>query len=323
MNYSQFIIKMKENLQEKLGVQAKVETIDVPKNNGIILQGITIRRPGERVVPTIYLESFYEDYLEGRDLEDILEDFIEIYEEQGTSCFPDFDFYQDYEKVKRRLAVKLVNKKKNQKMLEEMPHVDYLDMSIVFYCFVERGMSGTAAILVKNAHMKKWGISLEKLYEDALENAERMLPGRIRTMEELLSKLVLEEDDPEWEWTEKGKEKFPKLEGFAEKDAEQAENPLLVLTNEKRYLGASCILYRGLLEKFAGSLGGNFFILPSSVHEVILLPENRIKSAENLLQVVVDVNRTQLAPEEVLSDTVYYYDRESGKISIYDMKQQN
>ena len=84
MNYSQFIIKMKENLQEKLGMQVKVETIDVPKNNGIVLQGITIRRPGERIVPTIYLESFYADYLEGRDLEDILEDFIEIYEEQET-----------------------------------------------------------------------------------------------------------------------------------------------------------------------------------------------------------------------------------------------
>ncbi|MEY8522378.1 hypothetical protein D7X98_11190 [bacterium 1XD8-76] len=323
MNYSQFIIKMKENLQEKLGMQVKVETIDVPKNNGIVLQGITIRRPGERIVPTIYLESFYEDYLEGRDLEDILEDFIEIYEEQETECFPDFDFYQDYEKVKKKLAVKLINKKKNKKMLAEMPYMDYLDMAIVFYCFVERGVPGTAAILVKNAHMEKWGVSLEKLYEDALSNAESILPGRIRTMEELLSKLLLEEDVPKWEWPGKEQGDFPKLEGFAEENAEPGGTPLLVLTNEKRYLGASCILYRGLLEKFAKSLGGNFYILPSSVHEVILLPENRIKSAENLLQVVMDVNRMQLAPEEVLSDTVYYYDRETGKISIYDKKQQN
>ena len=318
MDYSQFIIKMKENLQEKLGVQVKVEAIDVPKNNGIVLQGITIRRPGEKIVPTIYLESFYADYLEGRDMEDILEDFIEIYEEQETVCFPDFDFYQDYEEVKKKLSVKLVNRKKNKKMLEEMPHIDYLDMAVVFYCLVERGASGTAAISVKNAHMKKWNVSLEKLYEDALRNAENMLPGRIRTMEDLLSKLVLEEDDPEWEWPGSKQEEFPKLEGFTEESVELTENPLLVLTNERRYLGASCILYRGLLERFAKSLGRNFYILPSSVHEVILLPENRIKSAENLLQVVVDVNRTQLAPEEVLSDTVYYYDRETGKISIYD-----
>lgn len=323
MNYSQFIIKMKENLQEKLGVQAKVEAINVPKNNGIMLQGITIRRPGERVVPTIYLERFYEDYLEGRDLEDILEDFIEIYEEQETTEFPDFDFYQDYEKVKKCLALKLVNREKNAEMLRDMPHKYYLDMAVVFYCLVERHAPGAAAIAVKNAHMEKWGVSPEKMYEDALENAENMLPGRIRTMEDLLGALVLEESRPGWEWTGQDPEDFPGLEGVPEKDVEFKENPLLVLTNERRYLGASCILYRGLLKRFAGELGNNFYILPSSIHEVILLPENRVKNAENLIRVVMEVNRTQLAPEEVLSGAVYYYNRETGKISIYDGKPQN
>ena len=112
MNYSQFIIKVKEGLQERLGAEVKVEAIHVPKNNGVVLQGITVRRPEEKVVPTIYMERFYEDYLEGRDMDDILEEFMEIYEEQETAQMPDFAFYQDYEKVKRRLALKLVNRKK-------------------------------------------------------------------------------------------------------------------------------------------------------------------------------------------------------------------
>ena len=208
MNYSQFIIKVKEGLQERLGAEVKVEAIHVPKNNGVVLQGITVRRPEEKVVPTIYMERFYEDYLEGRDMDDILEEFMEIYEEQETAQMPDFAFYQDYEKVKRRLALKLVNRKNNAAMLAEMPSRDFLDMAVTFYCLVDCPQTGTAAILIKNTHMEKWGITVERLYEDALKNAERMLPGSIRTMEEMLSRLVLEEDIPAWEWKEKEQEDF-------------------------------------------------------------------------------------------------------------------
>ena len=110
------------------------------------------------------------------------------------------------------------------------------------------------------------------------------------------------------------------MEGVAEKNPDLGGIPLLVLTNSRRYLGAACILYRGVLERFAKKLGENLYILPSSVHEVILLPETKVNSSKNLLRMVMEVNRTQLAPEEVLSDTVYYYDRKSGKISIYEEK---
>lgn len=318
MNFSQFIVKVKENLQERLGAEVVVETISVPKNNGVVMQGIAIRKPGEKVVPTIYMERFYMDYLEGRDMRDILEDFLELYEEQDGIETPDVDFYKDYEKVKTKLALKLINKEKNKEMLAEMPHRDFLDMAVVFYCLMDSPSAGTAAILIRETHMKNWGISTEVLYEDALANAEKMLPGTIRTMEELLSRMVLEDEFPVWEWKEQ--EDFPKLEGVAEKNPDLGGIPLLVLTNSRRYLGAACILYRGILERFAKKLGENLYILPSSVHEVILLPETKVNSSKNLLRMVMEVNRTQLAPEEVLSDTVYYYDRKSGKISIYEEK---
>lgn len=318
MNYSQFIIKIKEDIQERLGGDVSVETIHVPKNNGVMMQGIAIRRPGEKVVPTIYLERYYADYLEGRELNDILEDFLELYEEQGGIEAPDMDFYKDYKMVKERLAPKLINREKNRAMLKEMPHRDFLDMAVIFYCLVDSLQAGTAAILIKNEHLENWGVSVEQLYTDALENAEKMLPGRIQTMEELLSKMVLEEESSMWEWKEKEEDAFPTLEGAPREKEEFGEIPLFVLTNSRRYLGAACILYSRVLEEFAGKKGENLFILPSSVHEVILLPESRVKSAENLLRMVVEVNRTQLAPEEVLSDAVYYYDRKSGEITVYE-----
>lgn len=320
MNYSQFMIKMKESLRERLGTEVQVETVSVPKNNGVVLQGIALRRPGETVVPTIYTEGFYADYLEGRDMEDILEDFLEIYEEQGAAETPDVDFYNDYAKVKKRLSLKLVNREKNKAMLAEMPHKEFLDMAVVFYCFVDSPLAGTAAILIKHAHRKNWGVTEEQLYEDALSNAERMLPGTIRSMEEMLSRMVLEGDIPVWEWKREDKEDFPRLEGVGTENKGSCGGSLLILTNNRRYLGAACMLYRGLLAGFAKKAGKNFYILPSSIHEVLLLPEDRVNRSENLVQMVAEVNRTQLAPEEVLSDTVYYYDRESGEISIYDKK---
>lgn len=320
MNYSQFMMKMEEGLRERLEASVEIEMVSIPKNNGVVMQGIALKRPGEKIVPTIYTEGFYVDYLEGRDMEDILEDFLEIYEKQGTAETPDVEFYSDYGKVRKRLSLKLVNREKNRAMLAEMPYKDFLDMAVIFYCLVDSPFAGTAAILVKEAHMKSWGVTAEELYEDALTNAEKMMPGTIRSMEELLSRMVLEEDIPVWEWKKEEPEDFPRLEGAETESRGFGEIPLLVLTNNRRYLGAACMLYRGLLAGFAEKLGKNLYILPSSVHEVILLPEDKVNSSENLLRMVTEVNRTQLAPEEVLSDAVYYYDRKSGEISIYDEK---
>ncbi len=322
MNYSQFIIKMQEQLRENLGMEASVETISVQKNNGVVLQGITIRRKGDKVVPTIYLEKFYEDYLEGREMEDILEEFLDVYETYEDAPTPDFEFFGSYEEVRDRLGVKLINREKNTALLADMPYVEFLDLAVVFYCLIDSPLTGTATVLVKNSHLDKWKVTIDTLYQDALRNAERMLPGSIRTMEEILAQMILEEKESVWEWNGKEAELFPKLEGFIERNQARSggQIPLLILTNSRRYFGASCLLYQDLLEKFAGELGEDFFILPSSVHEVILLPEKHVKNKERLFQMVSEVNRTQLEPEEVLSDAVYYYDRSTGRIRICHQK---
>jgi len=321
MNYSQFIIKMKECLQENLGAEASVENISVQKNNGVRLQGITIRKKGERVVPTIYLERFYEDYLEGREMEDILEEFLDVYEQHDISFTPDFDFFRNYEEVRKHLGLKLVDKERNVSMLADMPYVSFLNLAVIFYCLVDSPVTGTATILIKNAHLDHWKVTIDTLYQDALYNAESMLPGEIKTMEEVISGLISEEDLSR-ENQERGRRDFPKLEGFTEKKQKKISGhlPLLVLTNSRKYFGASCILYENLLKKFAESSGQGFYILPSSVHEVILLPENYVERPERLLKLVSEVNKTQLDPEDVLSDSVYYFQKETGRIIVYAVK---
>ena len=92
--------------------------------------------------------------------------------------------------------------------------------------------------------------------------------------------------------------------------------PMYVLTNDVKYYGAACILYDGVLKEFAESAGRDLYILPSSVHEVILLPDMGYEDVDMLKKMVCEVNDTQLSPDEVLSDTIYHYDRDTEDISM-------
>ena len=95
-----------------------------------------------------------------------------------------------------------------------------------------------------------------------------------------------------------------------------AGNPLRVLSNVQRVQGASCMLYPGLLKQLAGKEENSFYILPSSIHEVILLTDRRMETPEQLKEMIAEVNRTQVAPEEVLSDSLYYYDSRKENIRL-------
>lgn len=318
MDYSQFIVKMQERVRETLGAGLDVEPVRVRKNNGVVLQGLTLRKAGGKVVPTIYLEKFYEDYLAGKDIEDILGEFVELYEQQEDMPIPELECFGDYAQVRNSLAVKLISRERNAALLAEVPHRDFLDLSIVFHYLLNSPAMGQATVLIKNTHLEMWNIGTDTLCEDALKNAEKMLPGNIRTIDEIITRLLLEDREAFREWRGMEKDLFPKLDGFLEGNGEKKRIPLLILTNSRRYYGASCILYEELLKKFAGELGDNFFILPSSVHEVILLPEIYVDNVKKLFRMVSEVNRTQLEPEEVLSDSIYYYDRKDGKIRIYE-----
>ncbi len=310
MNYIQFTTSMKKQLQKMLEAEAQVENISVEKNNGVVLQGITIKRKEDRVVPAIYLEKFYEDYLEGKRLEELAEEFLEAYQERDMQSGMDFSFFREYKNVRKRLAVKLIQKEKNSIFLKETPHVEFLDLAMVFYCSLEIVGAGCAAVTIKESHLNSWGITTEQLCQDALENAPKLLPGKIHTIDEVVRRLLEGAEE------EEEKEEFPVLEGFEkEKDT---RFPMLILTNTNQCFGASCIMYKGLLKRFADKIEDNLYILPSSVHEVILLPEGQTKKPNLLLQMVQEVNETQLEPEEVLADSVYYYDKEADEIRLFD-----
>lgn len=138
--------------------------------------------------------------------------------------------------------------------------------------------------------MEAWGISLEELSKTARENAPVCFPLCFKCMREVLGELIGEDLG--------------------------IDDDLYVLSNEQNVYGAAVILYPDVLKMVAERLENSFYILPCSVHEVIIVPEKLDKDPFHLVNIVKAVNETTISPEEFLGNNIYYYDRERGDITM-------
>ena len=298
MNFKHFCKKLYTAISEFYGEEVKLEIKEVKKNNGVILTGLLLTEGDECVSPAIYLDSYFREYELGKEIDKIVMDIINLYEKVRKNPKIDMNFFTDYNSVKERICYKLVNYKKNEELLSECPHIRYLNLAIVFYYAYSNPIFGNGSIIIRNTHKEEWHVSTEELFRQANDNTERLFPYEILGIEDLLEELVGEE--------------------FLAEDIDMREEmriPMYVITNNNRHLGAISMMYPGLLEKLAKKEDANLFLLPSSVHEIIVLPDTG-QDAEDLRNMVQEVNESQVAEEEILSDSVYYYDKISEKIEL-------
>lgn len=307
MEFTSFKALVRDEVAKRTGEQYHVRINEVMKNNGVILSGITMLQDDNNISPTIYLNQYYDAYENGDiTLRCIVDDVLDTYERNKVNQSVDMRFFMNYEKIKDRIIFKLIHAERNEELLKEMPHIRYLDLAIVFQCLISDEMFGNATIMIHNAHLKIWNITKEELYKRAIKNTPRLQQYDIKTMRDVLCEMMrLEELE--------GKESVDREEYLRElRDA----TPMYVLSNRTRVQGASCILYPDILRDFATAIKSDFYILPSSIHEVILLPAQGDEDETSLKNMVQEVNETQVEREEVLSDSVYYYDRESDRLTI-------
>lgn len=298
MNYQEFKQQILSGLKSRLGSDVKITIQDIIKNNDTHLDGLTILSPEHNLSPTLYLNYYYRQYERGHSLSAILSDILTTYRENCPFGHIDISFFTDYEKVKSRIIMKLVNYERNRELLSQVPHYRYLDLAIVFNCLLESGPSGNATILIYNHHLPYWGITKDDLYALAVQNTPKLMRYDLRNMTAVLRELFSEE------------------ETFSSDAFSDSPCPMYVLSNQQKLNGSVCILYDNLLHDFANRLGCDFYILPSSVHEVLLIPADSHASHQELSVMVRDVNSSQLSREEILSDHVYYYSRESNEITM-------
>ena len=299
MNY--FADRVCKAVSKELGKDYEVKVQQVRKNNGICRTGLLVLEKDGNTAPTIYLESFYEACKNGMLVGRIAGIIVRICREDSVKGNIDLEFFRDFGKLQDRVCYRLVGKKGNEILLEDIPHMEYLDLAICFFYAYYSDEMGEGSILIHNSHMEMWHICTEDLFRLAQVNTPRLFPWKCGTVWEMLCENMEERQ-------EKGGEETAL-------QASVPDNiPMKVLTNSRRNYGASAVLYPGVLEEAAERMGGDFYILPCSVHEIILLPYEWKLSAGFMKKMISDINRTQVEPEEVLSDSLYYYDTEMREI---------
>ncbi|MBP5197813.1 MAG: hypothetical protein J6033_02055 [Lachnospiraceae bacterium] len=307
MNKQEFAKKMAEMVGESLGEGYEVFAKQVRKNNGVLYDGVVITKKGSNLSPTIYVEKLLEEYENGTSLDDLAKMLISIYENDTFSLNVDMEFFKDFASVKDSICYKLISVEKNEELLKTIPYSEVLDLAKVYYYVYNDMRLGKGYILIHNVHLKNWGITPEELDKAATENTPVLNEWKCESLDNVIIKLF--------------KDKGFSMEEIEMQLKEKPEGTkMFVLTNTEDFLGASTILYPGVLSRISEEyMEGDFYILPCSIHEVILLRTGNSfdeSEREYMRNLVADVNSTSLELCDILSDSIYFYDSKEEKLTV-------
>ena len=289
----QFIVDVKDRLaDQEQDMKISVSRIDKLNES---YEAITVTPEGSNVGVNMSLEKFYGAVEDGISYESVVDKAAETIL-RGFEQKPDIDVNEltDYSRMKERLAMEVVSAVANQDMLETVPHRNMEDMAVV-YRFILNTEDTTASILVTNQILENMGVSSEQLHADAMENAPRIRPAEIKGMSEVMAEMMGIEQ--------------AEMMGIYPMDPKDEQ--IFVATVPDKVHGAGVLAYQDFMDQAAERAGGDFFILPSSLHEILIVPDNGKMSLKELEMMVREVNATQVAPADKLTDSVYHYDTDA------------
>ena len=287
-DYYGFLDEMVDKLQvvqNPFSSQFRVNVKDVEKANGMSYRGIEVSDQQVRMGVTINMDKHYKMYLGGKSVDEI----ADMVQQQVADAFerrPDVDMsrLKDYESLCSNVMMEAVSKEKNAEYLQNIPHFDMADLSIIYRLNVGRDRNHDIGVVtVDNQLLSSMGISQDQFQKDVFEQALAGEPPILKSLAEVMDMNFMGDDS-------------------------QPEGGLFLATNRDALYGASVIAIPGFLDQAAEKLGGSFYILPSSVHEVLLLRNDEEVNVQEMESMVQEINAAIVSPEEQLSDRVYHYD---------------
>ena len=221
----------------------------------------------------------------------------------------------DFEEIKEKIGCRLVNAAHNAEVLSDRPHTMVDDLAVTYHIELGEHEGSHLSTAVTYRLMETYGIDTKKLHEIALENMDSLSPATFQGMSETMAELMM-----------------PDMmdNGMSEEEARRAvktmlppgqEETMYVLSNRNRLHGAAALLNVGMMDDITGKIGKEYFILPSSIHEVLIVPKTDQMDLESLENMVREVNTTQVLPKERLSDHVYVYDTETHEVLRADCQE--
>lgn len=297
MNYEEFRTSIVNELCSFYGADAKVELTTAAKNNGIKLDGIIIRLGEANVSPIIYLQQYYEEFMENEDIsiDEIVGRIVELRERHELQDADEvIGKITDWAYVREHIYPMIVSAEDNEEMLRALVSKPFLDLAVIMYIRLDDilQIGGEATVKVTKQMMDSLGVSEDEAFDRAFENMKTVDGYNIQDIFSVIMGMV-----------------------DTEVPMDDSREKMFVLTNSRKSLGAAGIL---LLESdFMENMlkDSSYYILPSSIHEILLIPETDEIDVRLLKNMVEEVNMAEVTGEEKLSDSVYYYSNDTRKVS--------
>lgn len=289
MDYEQFKATFAEDLKnnlQKLGIEADVSEHHIEKLNDSY-DALSVTLKGSSIGVNANLDEIFHAMERGRDYNEVLSEVDESLKD-SLEHMPKFQVsdFTNYEEMKNKLAMEVVSAERNAGMLQNVPHEQMEDIAVVYRLVLDSSKDASSTILVTNDLMDKFGITHEQLHDDAMKNVPVIRPLEIKVMEEMLNE----------------------MQGGRALEIDPSDEIMFVAGVPDLNHGAAVIAYPNFFEDAAERVGGDYFIIPSSIHEVILVKDTGDMHAEDLEAMIKDVNASELAPADVLTDHAYHYD---------------
>ena len=303
MREQEFYESVRDRILESLpdGFEdAAVDLTTQVKHNDVERTGITIRRPEELVCPIIYLDDYFKAYEDGKSLDEVASQIIDVRVNIDDSIAQNIDprAFADYDAIRPRLQMRAYDTEKNELKLAGLVHHCFGDFSAAYSILVGDQTDRNMCVMVTPTMMEMWGISKKRLHDDTIL-ADLSRGPVLSDMTSVMSSMGIDSSCRNY------------FEDLQPLDMDSMAMPLFVLTNASSVNGAGLILNSAVQQKIADLVQGDYYVLPSSVHEVLILPDDGSCSVRELAEMVHEINRSVVAPEDILSDKVQFYDAKS------------
>lgn len=289
MNFEQFKAQVIDEMRDRFP-ELDISLQEVSKLQGESYIGMAVRPENSNVAATMNLEPFFANLSVDFTMDDVMDQIAQSISNQ-LDHMPQFDerVLNDYAQMKEKLTLQMIPTAGNEEKLSEIPHRNVEDMSIVYRFEMSNSAKEISSILVTDSMLHSYGITADQLHEDALEAAVQTHPATLRNMTDVMRDLMGD---------------------AAALFAPDEPSPMWVASVEGGQNGACAIQYPDFLEQAAETLGGDFYVLPSSIHEVLLVADDGSTDLSYLEAMVRNVNETDVVPADRLSDHVFHYDSE-------------
>ena len=290
MKFEEFSMEMTKELSKELP-EVEIKMDSFTRNNGTVLHGLVFHDLSN-MAPTIYLDSYYEIYKNGGKFSGLVAEIADLYRKNRAEQSLDISFFTDFTRIRPRIICCAVNYAKNRELLRDVPYVRMFDLAVVFRVVLNTDVTGIATVLVNNKHLALWGQDADSIHRIAEENTLRLSEFSVSRISDILKEVGCD---------------------VMEESRESID--MYVVTNQWAMYGANAILYSSIFAELSEQMGADLYILPSSVHELIVIPADEMGDKDEIERVVRDINGAVVVPEEVLADSVYCYNRKEKCIT--------